>query len=229
MPCGGNALEVSVHVERVAVDRWKSLDQAIMKYIAGVYDFALESGNGKRLCKALPHVRGPKVLEVSFGVGFLISQYADKYDVTGVDYNTRCIELTQKRLKRMGKTAKLMQGDAHALPFPDASFDTVINTDAFSIYTDPEKAMSEALRVLVPGGRMIMMEYDYPKDHNLLGVLCTIGIRRVLRMAYFDFCSLVRNTGYPYRDHAVGGFGCLHMFIIDKPVEAQRAQLQANA
>ena len=216
-------------VERVAVERWKSFDQAIMKHLAKVYDFALEANNGKRLLKAVPHIRGPKVLEVSVGVGFLISQYADKYEVTGVDYNPRCVELTRRRLERMNKTATLMEGDAHALPFPDASFDTVINTDAFSLYLDPDKALQEALRVLVPGGRMILMEYDYPKDHNVLGTICTAGIRNILRMAYFDFRSMVKNTGYPSQDHAVGLFGSLHMFIIDKPVQAQPARAQANA
>lgn len=218
-----------MEVERVAVDRWKSVDMAIMKHLAKVYDFALEANNGKRLLKALPHIRGPKVLEVSVGVGFLISQYADKYEVTGIDYNPRCVELTRRRLERMNKTATLMEGDAHALPFPDASFDTVINTDAFSLYLDPEKALREALRVLVPGGRMILMEYDYPKDRNLLGTICTAGIRNILRMAYFDFASMVKNTGYPSQDHAVGGFGCLHMFIIDKPVQGQPTRTQANA
>jgi ubiquinone/menaquinone biosynthesis C-methylase UbiE len=217
-------------VDRVSVERWKHLDQTIMKHLARVYEFTLEAGNGKRLCKALPYIRGPKVLEVSFGVGFLISQYADKYETTGLDYNPRCIELTRQRLARKNMSAKLMQGDAHALPFPDGSFDTVINTDAFSIYLDPEKALGEHLRVLAPGGRMIMMEYDYPKDHNLLGTLTTIGIRRILRMAYFDFASMVRNTGYPHQDHAVGGFGCLHMFVIDKPLQpSQPAHVQANA
>ena len=211
-----------VQVERTAVDRWRTLDKSIMKHLAGLYEFSLEVGNGKRLCKALPHILGPKVLEVSVGIGYLIAQYADRFETTGVDYNPRCLELTRARLARLDKRATLLEADAHALPFPDESFNTVINTDAFSLYHDPHKALGEALRVLMPGGRMILMEYDYPRDHNLLGTLMTEGIRHIMRMAYFDFSTMVRDTGYPYRDLSVGAFGALHMFVIDKPAEAAK-------
>ena len=56
--------------------------------------------------KAIPHIIGPRVLEVSFGSGYLLTQYADRFDTYGIDYNKEMvledlIDYT-KRSRRMG-------------------------------------------------------------------------------------------------------------------------------
>jgi SAM-dependent methyltransferase len=62
-------------------------------------------------------------------------------------------------------------GDAHALPFPDASFDTVVCSEVFEHLNDPVKAVSEMKRVLTPGGtlvlttRFIFPVHDAPGDY----------------------------------------------------------------
>ena len=50
------------------------------------------------LAQALPHIRGPRVLEVSFGTGYLMSRYAPRFEVHGADFNRRMIEVTRERL-----------------------------------------------------------------------------------------------------------------------------------
>ena len=52
------------------------------------------------------------------------------------------------------------------------------------------------------------------------------GYDLVYRREYHEFTELVRSTGLPYRDIAVGGFGALHMYLIDKPLEISQAQTQ---
>lgn len=182
-----------------------------------LYDILLFTHLGPRLVKALPHIRGPRVLEVSFGLGYLMTRYAAGFDVTGIDYNPSYVEATRQRLHKAGlHDVKLLEADAHALPFDDDSFDTLLNTDAFTLYDTPTQAISEFFRVIEPGGRLVLMEYDYPADGNKLGTLCTNHMRRTAQ--YIDFRKLLRDAGFaPIEDHDVGLFGMCRMFIATKP------------
>ncbi len=77
--------------------------------------------------------------------------------------------MARRNLARAGVQANLRQGNVEALPYPDASFDTVVNTMAFTGYPDGAKAMSELARVLRPGGRLVMIDIGYPRDGNRIG------------------------------------------------------------
>lgn len=50
--------------------------------------------------KAIPYITGNKVLEVSFGTGHLLSQYAHKFEVFGVDLNRKMVSIAQQTLKK---------------------------------------------------------------------------------------------------------------------------------
>jgi ubiquinone/menaquinone biosynthesis C-methylase UbiE len=72
---------------------------------AGLYDSAVKLlPFWKRWLRAtLPHIQGPRVLEVSFGTGYLMMQYAADYEVFGIDYKQRFVDrlndtLAQDRL-----------------------------------------------------------------------------------------------------------------------------------
>jgi SAM-dependent methyltransferase len=62
-------------------------------------------------------------------------------------------------------------GDAHALPFPDASFSVVLCTEVLEHLEDPKQAIKEMARVLTPGGRVILTtrfmqpKHDVPHDY----------------------------------------------------------------
>jgi len=204
--------------EDEALVRGQAFDWWFASNFTGLYNFLLAAFWGRRHRKALPHIRGPRVLEVSFGMGYLLSLYAGKYETTGLDYNPRYVELARRRLEAANLKANLVEGDAHALPFADASFETLINTDAFTLFQDPQKAMSEFYRVLVPGGRLILMEYDYPAQSNPMGKFVMYWARSVMKMRYIDFRSLLSSVGFTFEDHNVGGSGVLHMFVAVKPI-----------
>ena len=59
------------------------------------------------------------------------------------------------KMKKINIKAHLTQGNVEALPFPDNTFDTVINTMAFTGYPNEEKAMSELKRVLKKDGSLL--------------------------------------------------------------------------
>jgi ubiquinone/menaquinone biosynthesis C-methylase UbiE len=59
----------------------------------------------------------------------------------------------------MSLDADLRVGDAQALEFPDASFDTVVSTLTLCSIPDARRAVQEFDRVLRPGGRLVMLEH----------------------------------------------------------------------
>jgi ubiquinone/menaquinone biosynthesis C-methylase UbiE len=103
---------------------------------------------------------GKKVLEVSCGHGggasYLVrTLHPGSY--TGLDFNSAAIEFCQKRHNLPG--LDFVQGDAQSLPFPDESFDAVINVEASHIYPDFERFVREAARVLRPGGHFLHADF----------------------------------------------------------------------
>lgn len=161
------------------------------------------------------HIQGPRVLEVSFGTGYLLTLYADHYEVYGIDYNEHMVRVAKKNLIRQGLFADLRQGNVETLPYANEYFDTVVNTMAFTGYPDGEKAMSELHRVLVNGGRLVMVDINYPTDGNRLGMLCArmwITAGDLLR----DMKELFHQFGFEYTDEEIGGFGSVHLYIATK-------------
>src|SRR5690242_15117322 len=90
---------------------------------ARFYDIcmALLPGWGSRLRKAVPYVRGDRVLEVSFGTGYLMSHYGRQCrgEIVGVDQSEDMLRQAQERIAARGVKATLLIGDALALPFAD--------------------------------------------------------------------------------------------------------------
>ena len=164
---------------------------------------------------AIPHVEGPRVLEVSFGTGHLLAQYAGRFTTHGVDYNLEMAEVARRGLRRAGVNASLVQGSVEHLPYPDESFDSIVNTMAFSGYPDGVAALSEMRRVLRSGGRLVLIDVDYPSDGNWLGT----------RLAEFwkwsgdllrDKEQLLDQLAFDYTHEEIGGWGSVHLFVARK-------------
>ena len=164
------------------------------------------------LRSALPHIRGPRVLEVSFGTGWLLTQYADRFEAHGVELNRAMLAVAARNLERAGLHADLRQGTVEALPYADASFDTVVNTMAFSGYPDAARAMGELCRVVRPGGRVVMVDVNYPSDGNRLGVILVRAWERTGDLIR-DVEQLFASRGFSTRDEEVGGRGSVHLYV----------------
>ena len=164
---------------------------------------------------AIPWINGPRVLEVSFGTGFLLTQYADQFTTYGIDYNQNLALVARSNLRKYGMEANLQVANVEAIPYADGSFDTIVNTMAFTAYPDGKLALVEILRVLKPGGRLVMVDVNYPGNGNWAGKLLTKGWKAggdIIR----DMPALFAEFGLEWTEEEVGGFGSVHLYVVEK-------------
>jgi ubiquinone/menaquinone biosynthesis C-methylase UbiE len=100
-----------------------------------------------------------RVLEVAIGTGRNLAYYPDDVTVTGIELSPAMLELARECATGLGREAELLQGDAQALPFGDNSFDTVVCALSLCSIPQPVAAIAEMKRVLVPGGRLLLLDH----------------------------------------------------------------------
>ena len=163
---------------------------------------------------ALPHIQGPRVLEVSPGTGWLLTRYAARFETHAIDLNRDLVEIARRNLRRTRVTTELAVGNVEALPYPDASFDTVLCTMAFSGYPDGRKALSELARVLRPNGRMVIIDINYPSDGNRLGT-AFVNLWKRSGDLIRDMQALFAEAGLDAIDREIGGFGSVNLYLAE--------------
>lgn len=103
-------------------------------------------------------VRGD-VLEVAVGTGLNLPFYPAGIRLTGVDRSVAMLDAARTKAVMLGQTPQLVTGVAEDLPFEDASFDTVVCTFALCGFADDRRALLEMVRVLRPGGRLLLADH----------------------------------------------------------------------
>jgi len=100
-----------------------------------------------------------RVLEVAIGTGRDLPYYPAKVTVTGIELSPVMLAIAGRRATDLGREVQLQEGDAEHLPYDDASFDTAVCALALCTIPDPAAAISEMKRVLVPGGRLLLLDH----------------------------------------------------------------------
>jgi ubiquinone/menaquinone biosynthesis C-methylase UbiE len=100
-----------------------------------------------------------EVLEVAVGTGLNLPCYPGGLHLTGIDASPAMLAIARRRAADLGVQVDLAEGDAQALPFPDASFDTVVCTLSLCCIPDEVAAIAGMHRVLRPGGRLILLDH----------------------------------------------------------------------
>ncbi|MEQ4722902.1 class I SAM-dependent methyltransferase [Nonomuraea sp. B19D2] len=98
-------------------------------------------------------------LEVAVGTGLNLPLYPEGVRLTGVEWSPAMLAIARRRASELGVQADLYEGDAQALAFPDAAFDTVVCTFSLCAIPDHGRAIAEMARVLRPGGILLLADH----------------------------------------------------------------------
>jgi demethylmenaquinone methyltransferase / 2-methoxy-6-polyprenyl-1,4-benzoquinol methylase len=153
---------------------------------------------------------GGHVLDVATGTGLVAAELLRRgFDVTGLDQSPEMLEVARDRL---AGRARIVEGSAEALPFPDGAFDHLTVTYLLRYVDDPEATLVELSRVVRSGGIVASLEFGVPG--GLARPLWELYVRAVLPLAG----RAIRN-GW----QEVGGFlgGSIRDFWTGYPLERQ--------
>ncbi len=128
---------------------------------APVYDlvFGTVFEKARRSAIAACEEVGGRVLEVGIGTGISLPYYSDRCRIFGVDISEAMLEVARHRVEtlRMDNVEQLAIMDAQNLAFDDGAFDVVTAQYVVNTVPDPEAALDEFMRVLRPGGELIVV------------------------------------------------------------------------
>jgi len=127
---------------------------------------------GRRAAAAAARQIGGRILEVGVGTGLSFGDYDAGSAVTGIDFSEPMVEQARTKLAtgRYPHVVDLRAMDAHDLQFDDGSFDSVVAQFVITLVADPEQVMNECVRVVRPGGEIILVNHFYSEQ----GVLAAL-------------------------------------------------------
>ena len=154
--------------------------------VAGKYDLMndLMSAGVHRLWKRMTIEmsgvrRGNSVLDIAGGTGDLTAKFSRIVGPEGTvvlaDINSSMLQVGRDRLMDRGVVNNVIfsQADAPYLPFPDNTFDVITIAFGLRNVTDKDMALRSMLRVLKPGGRLLVLEFSKPANPVLSKVYDT--------------------------------------------------------
>ncbi|PYM12976.1 MAG: SAM-dependent methyltransferase [Candidatus Rokuibacteriota bacterium] len=107
----------------------------------------------------LPARRGLDALDVGCGTGFLTFELAARgHRVTGIDFAPAMLREARRKAAERPASVRFQAADAEQLPFPAQSFDLVMTRHVLWTLPQPEAAIDEWIRVLRPGGRLVIVD-----------------------------------------------------------------------
>jgi ubiquinone/menaquinone biosynthesis C-methylase UbiE len=147
-----------------------------------------------------PEQRFDRVLELGAGTGFLTINLAlagclEGAELTVTDISEGMLEVCVENGRQHGVTLIPEVGDAEALPFPDGSFDLVVGHAFLHHLPDPEAAIAEAFRVLVPGGTLVIAGEPTRLGDRIAGVIKRATWRGFRTVTSFERFAHLRRPG----------------------------------
>lgn len=153
---------------------------------------------------------GDVVLDVACGTGDLTEAFARSpaSRVIGLDFTHEMLVVAEKKRRALASesAAKVtyIEGDAQALPLADRTVDVVSIAFGIRNVARPAKALTEFARVLRPGGRLVILEFDQPRN-AVMRWFNTLYCARIMPITA-TWISGDRSGAYRYLPASVGTF-----------------------
>ncbi|RAJ10804.1 demethylmenaquinone methyltransferase/2-methoxy-6-polyprenyl-1,4-benzoquinol methylase [Chitinophaga skermanii] len=121
----------------------------------------------KSALKRLKRDQPKKMLDVATGTGdfaIMANKILNPDSIIGIDISTGMLEVGKQKIEKLGLTNKitLQQGDSETISFPDQTFDAITVAYGVRNFEHLEKGLGEMLRVLKPGGKLVILEFSNP-------------------------------------------------------------------
>ena len=132
--------------------------------------------------------KGHKVLDIAGGTGDLAAKFSkivgSEGSVVLADINESMLKVGRDRLIDRGITENVTfsQADAQYLPFPDNTFDVITIAFGLRNVTDKDMALRSMLRVLKPGGKLLILEFSKPTSSLLSKIYDTYSFNVLPRL-----------------------------------------------
>jgi ubiquinone/menaquinone biosynthesis C-methylase UbiE len=140
-------------------------------FFAGAYDWFLgkaeKEGLSEQRRKVVSYAMG-RTLEVATGTGLNLPHYPPEVtELVLTEPYPHMLGILRSKVQASGRKATVIQAVAEELPFPDATFDTVVATMILCSAEDPGQVLGEITRVLKPGGQYLFLEHIRNHDPNV--------------------------------------------------------------
>ena len=143
---------------------------------------------------------GQQILDIAGGTGDLTQQFCTRVGPTGhvvlADINSSMLSVGRDKLLNLGLAHNITytQADAQFLPFNDNSFDCITIAFGLRNVTDKDLALQSMLRVLKPGGRLLVLEFSKPQSRAIEAIYDQYSFKLLPLMG-----KLVANDADSYR------------------------------
>jgi len=189
--------------------------------IAPLYDAVIERPMRKarqQSLRALPTDASKRVLISGAGTGLDLPWLPKMHHYTALDFNPGMLARARLRDERMD--VEFVLGDSMALPFPDKHFDHVILHLIVAVVPEPQRCLSEAARVLKPGGTIVLFDkFLQPQQRAPVRRLFNVITRRLATRMDVVFEDVLRSTPEleVISDTPVLGNGWFRAMLLRKP------------
>lgn len=120
----------------------------------------------KKVLKMVSDAKPKNILDIATGTGDLAILFAqtDAEKIVGLDISVGMLEVGKQKIKQLNldNRIEMLVGDSENLPFDDASFDVVTVSFGIRNFENLELGLGEILRVLNPGGQLVVLETSVP-------------------------------------------------------------------
>ncbi len=132
-----------------------------------VLSFGTHKGWRRKCVKKLKTLQPKQILDVATGTGDFAIACAklNPEKIIGIDISEGMMKFGREKLKKLNldKLMELQLGDAETVDFPDNSFDAIVVGFGVRNFENLEKGLTNLNRVLKPGGKIVILEFSYPR------------------------------------------------------------------
>ena len=148
---------------------------------APVYDmvFTAVMKPGRKAATAAINSLGGRILDVGVGTGLELPMFSQNVRVTGIDLSEPMLVVARKRVKELGlaNVEALTAMDAMNIAFPDGEFDAAVAPYVLTTVPDPARLLDEMIRVVKPGGEIVLVNHIGAESGLVAGVERWLGKR----------------------------------------------------